>query len=105
MLASVRVSPRKAYSVVKSAANSGYRCCRMQSLKSNQSSGQPGDGAKILDSNAAFAGKLLVGTLSGAAAVKWGSLLIALPFEPNQAVAILMVSFPVLAFAFFLWQR
>lgn len=64
------------------------------------SQGDEGTGsAQYTDSNVAFSGKLLVSTLAGASAVKYGSTLISLPVEPNQVVAILMVTLPVVFFA------
>lgn len=77
------------------------RLCRTQSSKGEQSSGA----AQGLDSSTVFAGKLLAGTFVGAATVKYGSLLLALPFEPNLGVALLFVCSPVLLFALLFWQR
>lgn len=73
----------------------------MQSSKGEQA----GDVVQYLDSRIAFAGKLVVGTFVGAAAVKYGSLLLALPFEPDLSVALIFVCSPVLLFALFFWQR
>jgi hypothetical protein len=58
-----------------------------------------------LDSGKAFAGKLLVGTFGGAAVVKYGSLLLPIPFEPSLGVAAFMIIFPVIYFTLFFWQK
>ena len=73
----------------------------MQSSKGEQSSGV----SQQLDSTVVFAGKLLMGTAVGACTVKYGSLLLALPFDPNLGVALLFVCSPVLLFALLFWQR
>lgn len=48
-----------------------------------------------------FALKLAAGTLAGACAVKYGSLLLSTPFEPDAKTAVAFVTAPVIFFA--LW--
>ncbi|CAL5225501.1 g8330 [Coccomyxa viridis] len=57
------------------------------------------------ESDSTFFVKLLVISFAGAAAVKYGSLLLDTPFQPSLAVGLSIIAAPCVAFAVYLGSR
>lgn len=80
-------------------------------------SGRPADGdspapagggtppSLIADSDSAFLLKLLGLCVFGGAAIKYGSLLLDLPFEPNSAIAVTAVVLPPAVYSLILLSK
>lgn len=65
--------------------------------------GEPGDfGSDNNSTDLAFVAKLAVISVGGAAAIKYGSLLLDAPFDANWALALLLVFGPPAGYALFL---
>ncbi|KAK9828009.1 hypothetical protein WJX81_008539 [Elliptochloris bilobata] len=62
----------------------------------------PSNSSILQESDSAFSLKLLFTSFGGAAAVKYGSLLLDAPFQPNLALALSMIAIPVAVFSLFL---
>ena len=60
-------------------------------------------GAPELETTPAFAAKLLLGSIGGAAALKYGSLLLDVPFSADPKVASALVVLPCVLTAVLLW--
>lgn len=59
------------------------------------------DTSSAIQATPIFALKLAAGTLAGASIVKYGSLLLATPFEPDAKTAAVFVATPVIFFAIY----
>lgn len=91
-----------------------YQQQQQQSLRSrhlaraertSESNGGASTSSTITDSDISFLGKLLVFSFAGAAAIKYGSLVFELPFQPNPAVALTLVLGTPAAYSLFLLTK
>lgn len=58
-----------------------------------------------LEPDALFLAKLVGVSVGGAAAIKYGSLLTDIPFDPNAALALFLVAAPPVVYALILTRR